>query len=100
MPIYEYHCASCGADLEKIQKFSDPVLTDCPSCGKASLKKLVSASSFRLKGSGWYETDFKTKKKTVAGEGNSAESKTAKRSESSGKSDKSEKSTAKKPDKE
>ncbi|MBT6043141.1 MAG: zinc ribbon domain-containing protein [Gammaproteobacteria bacterium] len=98
MPIYEYHCASCGADLEKIQKFSDPVLTDCPSCGKASLKKLVSASSFRLKGSGWYETDFKTKKKSVVGEGNPAESKTTKAPENTGKSDKSEKSSAKKAD--
>ena len=98
MPIYEYHCASCGADLEKIQKFSDPVLTDCPSCGKASLKKLVSASSFRLKGSGWYETDFKTKKKSVVGEGNPADSKTTKAPENTGKSDKSEKSSAKKAD--
>jgi putative FmdB family regulatory protein len=74
MPIYEYRCDSCGEELEKIQKFSDPPLTDCPACGKAALKKLVSASSFRLKGSGWYETDFKTKKKT--GEGK-AESDTA-----------------------
>ena len=100
MPIYEYHCASCGANMEKIRKFSDPPLTDCPSCGKASLKKLVSASSFRLKGSGWYETDFKTKKKSVAGEGNPAESKTAKTLEGTGKSDKSEKSSAKNADKE
>lgn len=63
MPIYEYRCESCGATLEKIRKFSDPPLTDCPACGKSTLKKLVSASSFRLKGSGWYETDFKNKKK-------------------------------------
>jgi len=63
MPIYEYRCESCGAELEKIQKLSDAPLTDCPSCGKAELKKLVSASSFRLKGSGWYETDFKNKSK-------------------------------------
>jgi putative FmdB family regulatory protein len=101
MPIYEYHCESCGADLEKIRKFSDPPLTDCPSCGKASLKKLVSASSFRLKGSGWYETDFKTKKNSVVGEGNPAESKAAKTpktTEKSGKSEKSEKSSAKKAD--
>lgn len=63
MPIYEYRCEACGEELEKIQKFSDPPLTDCPACGKPALKKLVSASSFRLKGSGWYETDFKNKKK-------------------------------------
>lgn len=62
MPIYEYRCESCGATLEKIRKFSDPPLTDCPACGKSTLKKLVSASSFRLKGSGWYETDFKNSK--------------------------------------
>ena len=63
MPIYEYRCEACGEQLEKIRKFSDPPLTDCPVCGKPALKKLVSASSFRLKGSGWYETDFKTRKK-------------------------------------
>ena len=63
MPIYEYRCESCGKELEKIQKFSDLPLKDCPECGKSSLRKLVSASSFRLKGTGWYETDFKTKKK-------------------------------------
>jgi putative FmdB family regulatory protein len=63
MPIYEYRCASCGAELEKLQKISDPPLLECPECGKDALVKLVSASSFRLKGSGWYETDFKTGKK-------------------------------------
>lgn len=72
MPIYEYRCESCGKELEKIQKFSDPPLTDCPDCGKPSLKKLVSASSFRLKGSGWYETDFKNKKKTAPESGDSS----------------------------
>ncbi len=60
MPIYEYQCVSCGAHLEKLQKISDPVLTDCPECNKVSLKKMISATSFRLKGTGWYETDFKT----------------------------------------
>jgi len=70
MPIYEYRCESCGAELEKLQKISDPPLSECPHCGKHALAKLVSASSFRLKGSGWYETDFKTgKKKNGAGEG-------------------------------
>lgn len=62
MPIYEYECQSCGETLEKLQKMSAPPLTDCPKCGKASLSKLVSAPGFRLKGSGWYETDFKDKK--------------------------------------
>lgn len=70
MPIYEYRCESCGADVEKLQKISDPPLRDCPACGKPALAKRVSASSFRLKGSGWYETDFKTgKKKNGAADG-------------------------------
>ncbi len=60
MPIYEYRCAACGAELERLQKISDPLLTDCPACGKPALSRLISASSFRLKGSGWYETDFKS----------------------------------------
>tara|TARA_R110001592_G_scaffold284759_1_gene553080 strand:+ start:364 stop:750 length:387 start_codon:yes stop_codon:yes gene_type:complete len=60
MPIYEYQCESCGHRLEIIQKMSDARLTDCPNCQKPELKKLVSAAAFRLKGGGWYETDFKT----------------------------------------
>ena len=59
MPIYEYRCESCGHELEALQKMSDPVLTDCPACHKPDLQKLVSAAGFRLKGGGWYETDFK-----------------------------------------
>jgi putative FmdB family regulatory protein len=68
MPIYEYRCEACGHYLETLQKISDPPLTDCHKCGKPALKKLVSAAAFRLKGGGWYETDFKTGgKKNVAG---------------------------------
>jgi putative FmdB family regulatory protein len=59
MPIYEYRCASCGHQLEAIQKMSDEPLKDCPACGKADLKKLISAGGFQLKGKGWYATDFK-----------------------------------------
>ena len=67
MPIYEYACKACGHQMEAMQKMSDPVLTDCPSCGKAELQKLISAAGFRLKGGGWYETDFKSgSKKNVA----------------------------------
>ena len=67
MPIYEYQCEACGHGLETLQKMSDPPLTDCPECGKPALKKLISPSAFRLKGGGWYETDFKTgSKKNVA----------------------------------
>ncbi|MDE0422677.1 MAG: zinc ribbon domain-containing protein [Gammaproteobacteria bacterium] len=72
MPIYEYACRSCEHQFETIQKASEPVLTDCPECGEASLKKLLSAPVFRLKGSGWYETDFKTgDKKNVTDNGES-----------------------------
>lgn len=60
MPIYEYRCQSCGHDLEKLQRLSDEPLVDCPECGKPDLKKLISAAGFRLKGGGWYETDFKS----------------------------------------
>ncbi len=68
MPIYEYRCTACDHELEVIQKLSDPELRDCPVCGQPELKKLMSAVGFRLKGSGWYETDFKngSQKKNVA----------------------------------
>jgi len=59
MPIYEYKCASCGHELEKLQRISDERLKDCPDCGEPELHRLVSAAGFRLKGGGWYETDFK-----------------------------------------
>jgi putative FmdB family regulatory protein len=59
MPIYAYKCESCGAAKDVLQKISDPVLTDCPACGKATFKKQLTAAGFQLKGSGWYETDFK-----------------------------------------
>lgn len=60
MPIYEYQCKECGHRLEAIQRFSDAPLTLCPACEKQGLAKQLSAPSFRLKGGGWYETDFKT----------------------------------------
>ena len=59
MPIYEYQCEACEHRFEKIQKMSDEPLVDCPQCKAPKLKKLVSAAAFRLKGQGWYETDFK-----------------------------------------
>ena len=68
MPIYEYQCQDCGKELEVLQKISDEPLKDCPQCGKSTLRKKVSAAAFRLKGGGWYETDFKTgNKKNLAG---------------------------------
>lgn len=69
MPFYEYQCGACGKTHEAMQKVSDPPLRKCPACGKAQLRKLMSAPIFRLKGSGWYETDFKSdqeKKRNLA----------------------------------
>jgi putative FmdB family regulatory protein len=62
MPFYEYECQACKFYTEVMQKITDAPLTRCPSCGKRTLKKLVSAPAFRLKGGGWYETDFKSEK--------------------------------------
>jgi len=84
MPIYEYQCAACGHQLEAIQKFSDEPLKECPECGKLELKKMVSAPSFRLKGSGWYETDFKSdNKKNIAESGSKEPGKKDTRKETS-----------------
>ncbi len=70
MPIYEYECSACHHRLEALQKISDAPLTDCPACSQAALQKQISAAGFRLKGGGWYETDFKSggTKKNLAGE--------------------------------
>lgn len=62
MPFYEYQCSNCGHQLEAMQKITDAPLRKCPECGRLALKKLLSAPVFRLKGSGWYETDFKSDK--------------------------------------
>jgi len=59
MPIYEYACKKCGHTLDALQKMSDDPLVKCPECGEPQLKRLISAPRFRLKGEGWYETDFK-----------------------------------------
>ena len=71
MPIYEYRCAACGHYMDALQKMSDAPLRKCPECGKSRLQRLVSAPQFRLKGSGWYETDFKgdsEKKRNLVGD--------------------------------
>jgi putative FmdB family regulatory protein len=68
MPIYEYQCTACDKEIEVLQKISDAPLQTCPVCGESALKKKISAAAFRLKGGGWYETDFKTgDKKNLAG---------------------------------
>ncbi len=91
MPIYEYQCEGCDHKMEKIQKMSDEPLVDCPQCQKPKLKKLVSAAAFRLKGQGWYETDFKTGSKKNVAEGTSSPSSSGS-SSSSGESGSSSKS--------
>jgi len=59
MPIYAYRCEECGFAKDVLQKLSDPVLTECPECGKSTFKKQLTAAGFQLKGSGWYVTDFR-----------------------------------------
>ena len=74
MPIYEYKCSDCLHQFEKIQKFSEQSIKTCPVCNKDNVSKLISAPSFRLKGSGWYETDFKTKgQRNISGDGDKKE---------------------------
>ncbi|HUH38960.1 MAG TPA: zinc ribbon domain-containing protein [Spongiibacteraceae bacterium] len=69
MPIYEYQCDACGHHLEALQKISDAPLVECPECARPALRKCISAAGFRLKGGGWYETDFKSSaKRNLAGE--------------------------------
>ncbi len=74
MPIYEYQCQACGHRLESLQKLSEEPLKDCPACGQPTLNRLVSAAGFRLKGSGWYETDFKSGNKRNVAESTSSSS--------------------------
>lgn len=103
MPIYEYRCQACGHEMDALQKMSEPELTDCPACEEASLKRLISAVGFRLKGGGWYETDFKTgdKKKNLVGDSDKggADSKKESSDKKSGDAKSSEKTTAKANDK-
>ena len=94
MPIYEYQCQQCGHHHEALQKISDPQLRQCPECGRKSLKRLVSAVRFRLAGSGWYETDFKSDKeakRNLHDKADTAEAKT----DGSGESEAGSKSEAK-----
>jgi putative FmdB family regulatory protein len=80
MPFYEYECASCKFYTEVMQKLNDAPLKKCPSCGKPTLRKLISAPVFRLKGGGWYETDFKSdseSKRNLAGGDDAPDTKAA-----------------------
>ena len=73
MPIYEYKCQDCGSIFEHFQKISDRDIDVCKVCSKGNVKKLISSSGFRLKGSGWYETDFKKKKSDDKPKSNTSE---------------------------
>ena len=73
MPIYEYKCQDCGSIFEHFQKISDKDIDVCKVCSKGNVKKLISSSGFRLKGSGWYETDFKKKKSDDKPKSNTSE---------------------------
>jgi len=91
MPIYEYECQSCGKRFDQLQKMSDPDPTDCPTCGAPQLKRALTAAAFRLKGAGWYETDFKgdkdKKRNLVEGEPKPADGKAGDTKSSESKSD-------------
>ena len=88
MPIYGYACKECGHTLDALQKMADDPLVDCPECGKPALKRQLSAPRFRLKGKGWYETDFKSDNQrnlagdTSSGTGSSKSDKADKKSDS------------------
>jgi putative FmdB family regulatory protein len=98
MPFYEYECPHCGYHDEVLQKITDAPLKKCPSCGKNGLKKLISAPVFRLKGSGWYETDFKSDKENKRNLHGDAEPKSDTKSEPAKPETKSEAKTESKPE--
>ena len=83
MPFYEYQCTKCGHEEEVLQKVSDKPLRKCPACGKSAMQKKVSAAAFRLKGGGWYETDFKSGNKKNVAEGAKAGAESKSKSEPS-----------------
>ena len=87
MPIYAYRCERCGHELDALQKIREPVLTDCPACGEASLQKKLTAPGFQLKGSGWYQTDFRGGAKPAAAAATDAPSETKAESKTESKSD-------------
>jgi putative FmdB family regulatory protein len=97
MPIYEYKCGECNHQLETMQKLSDAPLKDCPVCNRPTLKRLISASGFQLKGSGWYATDFKNSGRKQEPKSDSAEkSPSEKSSEKSSSSESGDAAPAKK----
>lgn len=97
MPIYAYACKKCDHELDALQKMADAPLVDCPNCGAPELKRRLSAPRFRLKGQGWYETDFKKdNQRNIAGDKDSGKSSSK---SDSGKSDSGKADTGKSADK-
>ena len=96
MPVYEYECAACGHQFEEFQKISDKPIRTCPSCKKRRVRKLISQSTFVLKGSGWYATDYGTRKgqSDKASSGESEKKADSKKESSSAGDSKSDSSTA------
>ena len=93
MPIYEYACKNCEHRLDALQKMDEDPLVYCPSCGEAGLRKLISAPRFRLKGAGWYETDFKKDNQRNLAKGDSEPAKSDKAEAKGSKDDRSKKDT-------
>ncbi len=95
MPMYEYECAACGHRFERIRKFSDPPIDECPKCGEPKVQKLLSSPAIQFKGTGWYITDYAKKGSvgTETKESNSKESKESKESTKSAESKESKSST-------
>jgi putative FmdB family regulatory protein len=94
MPIYGYECTNCEHTFDALQRISDPRLVDCPDCGESSLRKQLSAPKFRLKGKGWYETDFKTgDKRNIAGDSEKKSATTPKEADKPAKKTETKKST-------
>ncbi|MCB9728519.1 MAG: zinc ribbon domain-containing protein [Deltaproteobacteria bacterium] len=94
MPIYEYACESCGHRVEQMQRMSDPPLLTCPACSEDALKRLISQTSFVLKGSGWYKTDYAAKPSPGSGGSSDASSASSSKSESKSESPSGSSSTA------
>ena len=97
MPLYEYKCNACSSRFERIRKFSDPPLEECPVCGKGPVEKLVSSPAFQFKGSGWYITDYARKSESGAAPSKSDKAETGEKAASSDKPDTGGGDTAAKP---
>jgi putative FmdB family regulatory protein len=92
MPLYEYQCEACNARFERIQKYSDPLVDVCPTCGKGPVRKLISSPAIQFKGTGWYVTDYAKKSSTDAGSTGGSGSADKKKADSASKADSDKKS--------